>query len=293
MHIKHYTHDKINFKKWDKCISESKNGLIYAYSWFLNVVSPGWEALISDDFQYVMPLPVKKKYGIKYIVQPVLTQQLGVFSAKEIESSLIDSFINAIPYFSYEMNLNEQNFTSDAEEKLNLTLDLQSSLKEIEANFSENTKRNINKAISNKVKLDWKLSADHFLDFYFQASVSYSKPNELITRDLIRECINNHSAKLIAACNHDSEIISALCLLRSGNRLIYILPVSNDQGKKVSAMFLIVSEIIIKYAGSNQILDFEGSMIEGIARFYRGFGSVEKPYYVIKRFRPAMLKGKI
>ena len=145
MHIKHYTHDKINFKKWDKCISESKNGLIYAYSWFLNVVSPGWEALISDDFQYVMPLPVKKKYGIKYIVQPVLTQQLGVFSAKEIESSLIDSFINAIPYFSYEMNLNEQNFTSDAEEKLNLTLDLQSSLKEIEANFSENTKRNIKK----------------------------------------------------------------------------------------------------------------------------------------------------
>jgi hypothetical protein len=35
----------------------------------------------------------------------------------------------------------------------------------------------------------------------------------------------------------------------------------------------------MEYAGTNYILDFEGSDIEGIANFYQQFGSIPQPYY--------------
>jgi len=38
--------------------------------------------------------------------------------------------------------------------------------------------------------------------------------------------------------------------------------------------------IIEEYAGQKKILDFEGSGIPGVARFFQSFGAVNEPYYV-------------
>ena len=58
-------------------------------------------------------------------------------------------------------------------------------------------------------------------------------------------------------------------------------------------MFMIINELIKENAGKDILLDFEGSQIEGIARFYKGFGAINQPYYVLKKFRPGFLVGKI
>ena len=113
MQIQHLQHKHIDFKKWDDTILSSANHLGYAYSWYLNIVSPGWEALVTDDYEFVMPLPVKRKYKIPYLVQPVLTQQLGIFSKEEINDEVIQLFIKNIPYYSYELNMNERNFNTE------------------------------------------------------------------------------------------------------------------------------------------------------------------------------------
>ena len=55
-------HDKIDKVKWDNCISRSVNGHIYARSWYLNIVSPDWDALIEGDYEAVMPLTWKRKF---------------------------------------------------------------------------------------------------------------------------------------------------------------------------------------------------------------------------------------
>ena len=44
----------IDKPKWDALIAECGN--IYAYSWYLDIVHPGWDALVDDDYQAVMPL---------------------------------------------------------------------------------------------------------------------------------------------------------------------------------------------------------------------------------------------
>src|ERR1019366_1761696 len=95
--VKHISHSKINFKKWDNCIANSVNSAIYAYSWYLDIVSPGWEALVAADYKTVMPLTQNSKYGINYLRQPFFTQQLGVFSTSELTEAILTDFLTAIP----------------------------------------------------------------------------------------------------------------------------------------------------------------------------------------------------
>ena len=96
MQIKHLQHKDIDYARWDECITQSHNQLTYAHSWYLDIVSPNWEALVTENYEYIMPLPVKRKYGIPYLVQPIFVQQLGVFSKHDIPKHIIELFIKQI-----------------------------------------------------------------------------------------------------------------------------------------------------------------------------------------------------
>jgi hypothetical protein len=66
--------------------------------------------------------------------------------------------------------------------------------------------------------------------------------------------------------------------------LIYWVPVSNKEGKETFAMFKIMDNIIQNYANSKFKLDFYGSNVKNIARFYEGFGSELVYYYEAKHW---------
>ncbi|MEA3446653.1 MAG: hypothetical protein U9R19_18205, partial [Bacteroidota bacterium] len=97
MAIRFLIHKQIDKRKWNQCIKSSVNGIVYAYSWYLDIVSENWEALVEDDYKSVMPLTINEKYGISYLRQPIFTQQLGVFSSQRLDSNLVKTFIKSIP----------------------------------------------------------------------------------------------------------------------------------------------------------------------------------------------------
>ena len=100
--IKLYANNEINKRKWDSCVADSQNGLIYAYAWYLDIVSPNWSALIKEDYKAIFPLPIKKKLGISYISQPLFTQKLGLFSVNDLED--VKSFLKAIQLALYDIS---------------------------------------------------------------------------------------------------------------------------------------------------------------------------------------------
>jgi hypothetical protein len=53
-------------------------------------------------------------------------------------------------------------------------------------------------------------------------------------------------------------------------------------------MTLIIGESILNHSGGCAILDFDGSMVEGIERFFRGFNS--KPVMYLMASRQQYLK---
>ncbi|NDV47546.1 GNAT family N-acetyltransferase [Paludibacter sp. 221] len=283
MDIKYLKHNEIDYVAWDESIASSHNALVYAQSWYLDIVSPGWEALVSSDYEYLMPLPVKRKYGIPFLVQPVLSQQLGIFSSQKIDEKILHGFIRKIPYLSYHLNLNEGNKYSKATSYPNYVLDLNKGYEKLHWAYSKNTRRNISKATKIGIYVKSDISVEEFCDFYFSVEKSTAELNKELVHKLIENGYNRGAIELYAAFYPDGELIAALCLLKSEHRLIYLLPVSNAKGKQWSGMFLIVDEIIRDKSKTDVLLDFEGSRVSGVARFYRGFGSYNKPYYHVER----------
>jgi len=291
MKVKYLKHAKIDFEKWDNCILQASNSLIYAESWYLNLVSPSWEALIGGDYEYVMPLPVKRKFAISYLIQPAAVQQIGVFSKEKINEEILRKFIRKIPYLSYCLNLNEQNECKNAAILPNYVLNLNKNFEKLYADFSKNTKRNIEKANKSGIRVADDLLPNDFLEFYFSTEKNYPFPKKNLLCELIKTAFSREKITFFGAYNSENELISALCLLRSKERFIYLLPISNEKGKTFSAMFLIINEIIRRNSETSNLLDFEGSRIEGVAQFYRGFGATLKSYFQIRRFRPKKIFG--
>jgi len=293
MKIIHLRNKAIDFKRWDKCIEQSHNQLTYAFSWYLDSVSPEWEALVTENYEYVMPLPVKSRYKFPYLVQPVLTQQLGIFSKHAINESIVEEFIKEIPYFSYELNLNEQNFYGKALIYPNYVLQLDSSYEKLYSNFSKNTQRNVDKALKQNLIIQNTLDSQTFISFYFSVEKKYLSPQQPILEKLIESGMAAKAIKIYGVYNAHQVLIAALCLIHTGNRLTYLVPVSSPYGKDVYAMFFLINHLILENCGKNRVIDFEGSQIEGVARLYKGFGAKYHPYYILKKFRPSFFVGKL
>ena len=293
MNIDYLRRYQIDIEKWDSCIEQSDSRLVYAKSWYLDIVSPQWSGLVGDNYLAVMPLPTKTKYGIPYFYRPPFTQQLGLFDTSKVHNdSIIDEFIRKIPLRPYRLHINGCHRPQhNGIEQPNYTLYLGRKYDDISSRFDTNTLRNINRAHKSGVIVERYDSAsvensditDKFIEFYLSTPKPYEVSDidvftKLIREAYARECMIFYFAYI------DEVPIAALALLGSGKRMIYLCPISNEYGKQHSAMFLIVNQIIIDYQDTDTTLDFEGSRIEGIARFYRGFGAKLEPYFLIRRF---------
>ncbi len=89
-------HNEIDKSRWDESVKESINPSVYAYSWYLDIVSPNWAALATPDYSELWPLPQNSKWGINYVYQPFFTQQLGLISKTEIERYRLECFLKKI-----------------------------------------------------------------------------------------------------------------------------------------------------------------------------------------------------
>jgi hypothetical protein len=285
--IKYYKHHQIDHSRWDNVIMNSQNGLVYALSWYLDIVSPGWEALIEGDYDYIMPLPVKHKYFIPYLVQPVFTQQLGIFSALPTDILKVKEFLKAIPknFLVYHFNLNKQNPVVPSKHlnlSTNYELLLSNSYEELWKNFNENTRRNIKKAHQQNLNLTNCNKIEFIKNCKLEKGQVPSKVFDLLLDNLLESVLQKNICEIYTVKNQNGDILAGSAFIKKLNRIIYLVSFSNNEGKNASAMFLIIENIIQKYAGSGIILDFEGSTIPGIARFFEGFGAKKLSYPKIR-----------
>jgi hypothetical protein len=150
----HYLKNKeIDFAQWDQCLQQADNGIIYGFSFYLNAMCPGWDAIVLNDYEAVFPMPWRKKYGIYYLYQPFLTAQLGLFG-KNINADLLEHFLDKIPgkFRYWDISLNHNNNFNLRDYSLfprtNLVLDLSKTYFQLHAGYKQTTKRNLKKSIN-------------------------------------------------------------------------------------------------------------------------------------------------
>ncbi len=289
--IKFVSNKDIDREKWDQCIVDSPFGIVYAMSWYLDRICPKWDALISGDYLYVMPLVNNKKYGISYIYQPFFSQQLGVFSSLPIEPAIVDQFLNTIPkqFRLTDMNLNIgntiQSINFGFKHHTTYHLSLISGIDLIRSNYNSNTKRNIQKAIRNKINISHVNDIDRFMEFS-QFNLKEKSPGIKLKhyqalRKIISYALAHQLGEIYGAWDSNQNLVASVFFVNSNQDCIYLAATSNQSGIEQNAMFLLVDTFIQNNFGKKQILDFEGSDISGIARFYAGFGATPKTYYSV------------
>jgi hypothetical protein len=284
--IKFLNREDIHSVKWDACNESSASNLIYGLSWYLDTVAPDWGGLIEDDYVSVMPLPLRKRYGFQYVYHPPYTQQLGVFAKTKTDAHHIHMYLDANPSFVKlaDFNLNWTNNIKGLENKTetrnNYVLDLSSSYSDLEKKFSANTRRNIQKSFI-ECKISKEIELNDLLNLKRDNS-PHIKKNTF--HDLMKKLALNileHDKGFIVGAKKDGAFIAAAFIAVSGKRFYYLIPVSNEIGKKSSAMFGILDHVISENAETGFALDFEGSNIPGIARFFEGFGAELIPYHYL------------
>jgi hypothetical protein len=295
--IQYLTHQQIDKQKWDACIEHSANGLIYGYSFYLDYMAKHWDALVlsnglhsENDYETVMPLTWNKKFGIRYLYQPFLTAQLGIFG-KNISEELVGWFITAAgDAFSYiDISLNSKNIsgipTGFSIHRSNYILHLGKPYETLYQNYSENIRRNIKKALQQECTVQKGFNVEKVIELaILQMKSQGNEETDNIERfrKLYYYLHSRQMATTYGIFSVQNEILASCVFFFSHNRAYYILVGNNPEGRATGSSHALIDSFIKDHAGKTMLLDFEGSDIETLALFYKSFGAVHEIYPTIK-----------
>ncbi len=292
--IQYLTRSQIDTNKWDQCISRAINGRIYAYAVYLDTMSANWDALVLNDYEAVMPLTWNSKYGIRYLYQPFLAAQLGVFGMADVQA-----FILAIPaHFRFiDIYLNSANTGSFNKEHVqlrdNYILRLDQSYETLFAAYRENIRRNIKKAKQAGCIVVKDFDVESVISLATAQMQLHDKNVEENTgrfRKLF-QLLKAENKATTYGISLNGTIIASCVFFFSHHRTYYILVGNHPNGKTIGASHALIDAFIADHAGQELILDFEGSDIRNLAFFYSSFGATQEVYPALKINRlPVYLK---
>ncbi|MGB3453825.1 MAG: hypothetical protein WBA59_08355 [Moheibacter sp.] len=281
----------LDLKKYSNAIQTALNYRIYAEYWYLDTqTDEKWECLIYGDYEVVMPIPLQYKLGFKFVLQPFYSQQLGVFYKQEISKELFWEFETRLHKYrvrAYSFNEeNTESFQPKGEKKVNQILNLNRPYELIQNHFSKDRIKDIRR----NSKLNLILKEEFDFDLFFELrKEAYSELESMLdvnlTKKFIKSIIDSKKHKAFMLCNSDQEVLSMILFGASNSRLIQLFSVRNKSIEPKGAFPFLLNQVIKKFAESELILDFEGSMVPGIARRNESFGAEKKYYTTYSNFK--------
>jgi hypothetical protein len=285
--IQYIKHSHIDFTKWDACIDRAPDGLLYARSYFLNEMSPGWDALVMGDYEAVMPLTHRHKWSVSYLYQPAFCAELGVFSTSILTKEQLHAFLAQIPSsFRYiDICLNRGNvFDHSAypfRYRKNYILSLAESYATIAQKYALNHRRNIKKAQNAQLFFDDNIPVHESVAIAHETIKEVSNITVRDYQSFIRvfEYAYKRRQAVSAGVRDDKGILlSVAVFFFYKNTWYYLLAGSTQKGRQLGAAHFLIDQFIARYSSTASFIDFEGSDMPSLAFFYGGFGAKEIAY---------------
>lgn len=291
--IKFVAHKKIDKQKWDACIDQSFNQSASAYSWYLDTIFENWSALILDDYQAVFPLAIKSKFSIHYFLQPLFIRCIGIYSKPPLTENVVNDFFDAIPAniklidFHLKENIPFKRTEYTYTERMVQILELNRPYEEISKSYHKSAHKNLRKAAKKELFIVDGISAEQVAESYQQnigaqverLTLSHFKAIE----NIMSTALINEKAFTIGVKNMEGVLLAAAFFMFTKNTIYFSFGSANTAGKAAGAMYLMTDEIIKRFAGKFEKLDFEGSDVQGIATFNRNFGAKDCVYLQVKK----------
>jgi hypothetical protein len=289
--IQYLKNSEIDKERWDACLASVPFCKPYAWSWYLDIMAPEWEALVDDDYDSVFPVPAFRKYGFYYIATPVFLQQLGIFSPDNNVVVKLDEYLSFMPRFYRLVDLSISRPPEDNDFRTvmrdNYELDLAKPYSKLWENFSSDCRRNIKLATGFRLEIEEPVSPVEVIDL-FRAnsgrglkgvkSRDYRKLNTLM-----QFAVDNGKGRLLGLRNDSGNLFYALFVVLVPGSATLLFTATSAESREKRAGYFVINSLIEQYAGNEMILDFAGSSIPSVADYNRSFGSNLVPYYKIYR----------
>jgi hypothetical protein len=305
-------HTEIDPTLWDAFITGSPQGMIYHKYHYISALADDWQACVlrnGQQFLAVFPFAMKKKYGIAYTLQPVCAQYWGIclpsFNSKisrsyELRKQYIQALLEKLPSsirlfnhsfspaFDYPLPLLWNKY--QLAPRYTYQININRSLEDIWGEFAENARRDIKKAEKSNMVIKEHSSFETILDISRRAWRSRIKNVNPGEYDRLKK-VYEHFRKtgesyLLVAFAENGDPAAGILFFVHKDTTIYYFGGTAPEYKHSGAMSLIIWESIKKaHAEGYKVYDFDGSMIEPIERFLRGFGAVPVPYLSVKKNR--------
>jgi hypothetical protein len=250
--------------------------------------------LVLNDYEAVMPIPWRKKYGIKYVYQPLWVLQLGIFSKGDFTQS---DFISVVQkrFRFIELRLNFKNLLDTDSlyfiEKQFQDLKLTVGYEKIKKAYRSDRKKDLKRAEKSELRIELGGSPSDLITL-FQNNVGKRTP-EIKQQDyqnletLINFCLIDDYGELCLA--YQGETLVAAAFFLKHQETVTILCSSTDfSNRKNGANTFLIDEAIQRYINKYKTFNFGGSSMQTIAKYFFSFGTQEKTYPMLVK-RPKFL----
>ena len=289
MSIKYIHREHLDEEKYNQCIDTSLQSKIYAFSWYLDIVCNTWDVLVLNDYEAVMPIPWRKKYGIKYVYPPFWVLQLGVFSNEVIdENEFLTPLFNKFKFVELRMSTHN-NFELYSEflqlkqcQKLVFNTTYSSTL----SHYRKDRKKDLQKAAVADLIEKWNDHPSNLIQL-FKNNIGKRTPNIKETdyenlEKLMAICIGKKIGEILSVYDKENKLVASVFLLKHKNSITKLISSTDLNHRKNGANTFLIDRVIFKYHKDFSEFNFGGSSIKSIASFSKSFGAETEKYHQLK-----------
>jgi len=280
--VQYLSRKEIDIALWDKRIETAANGLIYAHSFYLDGVCDHWDAVVCNNYESVMPLPWKLKWGVRYLYAPPFMQQLGLID-NTAGVDLQEAIRVVKNKFKYgDILFNFTNVLPGSLEKTNFILDLDRPYSEIEKNYSGDLKKNLKAVKKDSLLFSFAPNIEEVIGAFKK---EYESRMGIADNDYKRFCtlclqLEKKGMAFGRKVENDKrETVAVALFLKDGKRIYNIMNTTTAAGRGAKANHYLLTEVIKEFAGQPLLFDFEGSDLPGVKEFYFNFRPAYQPFF--------------
>lgn len=299
-------------KKIYEELCQQESGIpIFSQSWWLDVVvgAENWNVIVVEDknkrILATMPYVQQKKYGFNVSIMPKLTQTLGPWLkeynggySKKLgyEKDNMQAILDQLPNFHLFNQSWHYSYTNwlpfywngfKQTTRYTYVIEDLTDLDKVYKGFQSKIKGDIKKAKNRfNLKVRDDLSIDDFITLnklvFSRQGIKLPYSDEFI-RNLDKACLDNQCRKLLIAEDDHGKYHAGVYIIWDKQSAYYLMGGADPELRSSGATSLCLWEGIQFAATVTKRFDFEGSMLEPVERFVRGFGAKQKPYSVIRK----------
>jgi len=293
--IKLLSRKEINTILWDQCVERSPEGEVFCHSWYLDACCPDWLALVDGMYETVFPFAIRTKLGINYLYQPYFVRHFAVMSrtptTPEQRLSMLKALPDSIKFCDFSLGSHHHEAGDDykTDERVYQVLSLKSGYEDLHEGYSVNLKRNIRKAAKRKLTLITEDNpvrvVDGFRTYQGDRLEKFSSEDFERLKRLMRSATESCETWCLWVKDDRGREHAGAFFMRKGHTVLYLKGFTSPEGKESGAMHFLFDHLIRELASRELMLDFGGSSVKSVARFYHQFGSMDQVYLHVKMNR--------